>query len=140
MSKLSSVLLVDDDHTTNFLNQLLLTKMAVAEQVLVAENGEQALRMIAQHWQEPTSPACPQLVLLNMNMPVLNGLAFLEIFTQLPEAQQQAIIIVMLTSSLHPLDQLRAQQLPISGFLTKPLTKEKVATLLTKYFPDQAGA
>lgn len=139
MAKLRSVLLVDDDRTTNFLNQLLLTKMGVTEQVLVAENGEQALRVISQHCQVPPSPTCPQLVLLDMNMPVLNGLAFLELFTQLPENQRQATSIVMLTSSLHPLDQLRAQQLPITDFLTKPLTKEKVATLLTEYFPNQVG-
>jgi CheY-like chemotaxis protein len=42
-----------------------------------------------------------------MNMPVLNGLAFLEVFAQLPLAQQQPIV-VMLTSSLHPNDVLRA--------------------------------
>ena len=135
MPKLRSVLLVDDDRTTNFLNQLLLNKMAVAEQILLAENGEQALRILSQHCQEPAGPGCPQLVLLDMNMPVLNGLAFLEIFAQLPQMQQQAIVIVMLTSSLHPLDLRRVQELPIAGFLTKPLTKEKVAALLAEHFP-----
>jgi CheY-like chemotaxis protein len=136
MPKLHSVLLVDDDRTTNFLNQLLLTKLAVAEQILLAEDGEQALRVLSQRCQEPAGPSCPQLVLLDMNMPVLNGLAFLEIFAQLPQAQQQAIVIVMLTSSLHPQDLRRVQELPIAGFLNKPLTKEKVAGLLAEHFPD----
>jgi CheY-like chemotaxis protein len=136
MPKLRSVLLVDDDRTTNFLNQLLLTKLAVAEQILLAEDGEQALRVLSQRCQEPAGPDCPQLVLLDMNMPVLNGLAFLEIFAQLPQAQQQAIVIVMLTSSLHPQDLRRVQELPIAGFLNKPLTKEKVAGLLAEHFPD----
>jgi CheY-like chemotaxis protein len=135
MPPLSSVLLVDDDSTTNFLNKLLLTRMGVTEQVLVAENGEQALRTLAQACSFLVNPMCPRLILLDMNMPVLNGLAFLEVFAQLSLAQQQPIVVVMLTSSLHPKDMLQAQELPIAGFLDKPLTKEKVTALLAEHFP-----
>lgn len=134
MPILTSVLLVDDDSTTNFLNKLLLTRMGVAEQVLVAENGEQALRTLDQTCGEPADPTCPRLILLDMNMPVLNGLAFLEAYVQMPLAQQAAIVIVMLTTSLHPVDLARAQQLPIAGFLNKPLTKEKVTAILQEHF------
>ncbi|MDF7815927.1 response regulator [Hymenobacter sp. YC55] len=134
MPALTSVLLVDDDPTTNYLNTLLLTRMGVTEQVLVAENGEQALRTLVQTCTADKT-SCPRLILLDMNMPVLNGLAFLETYVQLPLAQQQAIVIVLLTSSLHPVDLARAQQLPIAGFLNKPLTKEKVTALLQQHFP-----
>jgi len=134
MLSLSSVLLVDDDPTTNFLNKLLLTRMGVAQQVLVAENGEQALRTLDQSCQTSEHSTCPQLILLDMNMPVLNGLGFLEAYVQLPLAYQQPIVIVMLTTSLHPTDLARAQQLPIAGFLNKPLTKEKVTALLQEHF------
>ena len=126
------VLLVDDDQTTNFLNKLLLTKLGVTEQVLTAANGEEALRVLAQQSSEP--PTYPHLILLDMNMPVLNGLAFLEAYAQLSPAVQQAIVIVMLTTSLHPVDMARAQELPIAGFLNKPLTKEKVAAVLEQHF------
>ena len=134
MLPLSSVLLVDDDSTTNYLNKLLLTRMGVAEQVLVAENGEQALRTLDQTCSDPESAACPRLILLDMNMPVLNGLAFLEAYVQMPLAQQRAIVIVMLTTSLHPVDLAQARQLPIAGFLNKPLTREKVTALLQEHF------
>jgi CheY-like chemotaxis protein len=136
MLPLSSVLLVDDDPTTNFLNKLLLTRMGVAEQVLVAENGEQALRTLAQMCSASVNPACPRLILLDMNMPVLNGLAFLEAYVQMPLAQQQPIVIVMLTTSLHPVDLARIQQLPIAGFLSKPLTQEKVMSLWQQHFNE----
>jgi len=126
------VLLVDDDQTTNFLNKLLLTRLGVTEQVLLAANGEEALRILAQQCAELTS--CPNLILLDMNMPVLNGLAFLEAYTQLPSPIQHTIVIVMLTTSLHPVDLAKAEQLPINGFLNKPLTEEKVAALLREHF------
>jgi CheY-like chemotaxis protein len=134
MPPLTSVLLVDDDPTTNFLNKMLLTRMGVTEQVLVAENGEQALRTLDQTCSASATAACPRLILLDMNMPVLNGLAFLEAYVQMPLAHQQAIVIVMLTTSLHPVDLARAQALPIAGFLNKPLTKEKVTALLQQHF------
>lgn len=134
MPALTSVLLVDDDPTTNFLNKLLLTRMGVAEQVLVAENGERALRTLDQTCRVPENPTCPRLILLDMNMPVLNGLGFLEAYMQMPLAQRQAIVIVMLTTSLHPLDLARAQELPIASFLNKPLTQEKVTALLRRHF------
>jgi CheY-like chemotaxis protein len=130
MSVLASVLLVDDDSTTNFLNKLLLRQLQVVENVLVAENGEQALRMLVQTCNEGDTGSCPSLILLDMNMPVLNGLGFLEAYVQLPLMQPQAIVIVMLTTSLHPADLARAQEFPIAGFLNKPLTQEKVAALL----------
>ncbi|MVN77784.1 response regulator [Hymenobacter sp. HMF4947] len=136
MSILASVLLVDDDPTTNYLNKLLLTRMEVTEQVFLAENGEQALRTLVQTCTAENA-TCPRLILLDMNMPVLNGLAFLEAYVQMPLAQRQAIVIVMLTTSLHPLDLARAQELPIAGFLNKPLTKEKVMTLLQQHFTHQ---
>jgi CheY-like chemotaxis protein len=134
MPILTTVLLVDDDSTTNFLNKLLLTRLGVAQQVLVAENGEQALRTLDQVCHTAEAASCPQLILLDMNMPVLNGLAFLEAYQQLPSAQCQAIVIIMLTTSLHPVDLARSQELPIAGFLTKPLTQEKVQALLQQHF------
>ena len=109
MPPLTSVLLVDDDPTTNFLNKLLLQRMGVAEQILVAENGEQALRTLDQTCHDTA-------------------------YVQMPLAQQSATVIIMLTTSLHPIDLARAQELPIAGFLNKPLTKEKVTDLLAQHF------
>ena len=67
-------------------------------------------------------------------MPVMDGFEFLETYQQRPLAQPP-IIIIMLTTSLHPADVQRADQLPVAGFLTKPLTAEKVAQVLAEHFP-----
>lgn len=136
MQKLACVLLVDDDTTSNYLNQLLLKRLGVAEQVLVAINGQEALELLHVHCQTPfaTSPA---LILLDVKMPVMDGFAFLEAYEELPAAQRQAITVVMLTTSLHPRDVERVQQLNIGGFFNKPLNQEKVAEILKTHFGCQ---
>jgi len=140
MQKLTCTLLVDDDATTNFLNRKLLEKLAVTDTLLVAQNGQQALDLLAVHCQG-ASPTCPALILLDVNMPVLDGFGFLEAYHELPLlAQPESIIIVMLTTSLHPHDVRRAQELHATGFLDKPLTRDKIDGILRQHFHRQLPA
>ena len=127
MPLLSSVLLVDDDPTANFLHRLLVTNMGIAGQVLVAEDGQQALALLA------GASAPPALILLDLNMPVLNGVDFLTRYAQLPPASPRAIV-ALLSSSDHSLAQARAQHLPVDAYLTKPLTREKLQGILQQYY------
>ncbi len=134
MPKLPSVLLVDDDSTTNYLNTMLLTRLGVAEQLLVAENGREALDLLARSCT-PMSPSCPALILLDVNMPVMNGIEFLEAYQHLSFAQRQVMVVVLLTTSVNPRDLARVQLLPVASTLTKPLTEAKVNALLLEHFP-----
>jgi len=133
MTKLTSVLLVDDDSTTNYLNKILLNRLQIAEQLLVAENGREALATLHQTCASQNTN-CPSLILLDINMPVMNGIEFLEAYQQLPLTQRQAIVVVLLTTSVSPRDLTRVKTLPIAGTLTKPLTEGKINALLAQYF------
>jgi CheY-like chemotaxis protein len=137
MQKLSSVLLIDDDETTNFLNEHLLKSLGVTDHVLLAYNGQEALSLLAQHCISPAT-TCPMLVLLDLNMPVMGGIEFLEAYQPLPPALP--IRVVILTSSTHPRDLQRLQALPHLTVLHKPLTPAKIDALLQKYFPRHLTA
>jgi CheY-like chemotaxis protein len=131
MTKISHILLIDDDKTTNFLNQLLLENLGVTDQVLVAENGQEALTLLESRSEIGQGPA---LILLDINMPVMNGFEFLEAYQQLTSAHEHTVVIVMLTTSLGARDMSRLEQLPVQGFLHKPLRPEMVHTLLKQHF------
>ena len=131
MNKLSATLLVDDDETTNFVNQMLLEDMGVTEQVLVANNGQEALELVQQRCQQER---CPELILLDINMPVMNGFEFLEKYEQLDFPNKQSVVIVMLTTSLNPQDMDRLRGLTNEGFLNKPLNEKMVKELLREHF------
>ena len=133
MPKLSSVLLVDDDPTNNFLNERLLKRLAVTEHITVAENGQEALTVIRQASTAP-QPSYPALILLDIQMPVMNGIEFLQAYQLLPLAQRHATTVVVLTTSLDPRDLTRLEALPAAGRITKPLTLEKLDAMLQQHF------
>jgi len=132
MLPLPAVLLVDDDPTTNFINTRLLKRLQVSNEILVALDGQQALDVLHTHCANGGS-TCPSLVLLDVNMPVMNGFEFLEAFMQRPPSSK-SMVIVLLTSSQLDEDLVRAQHLPVADFLNKPLTREKISEVLDRYF------
>ncbi|MDO7876931.1 response regulator [Hymenobacter sp. ASUV-10] len=139
MQKLSSVLLVDDDPTTNYLNRKLLERLAVTDVIEVAQDGQQALSLLLDRCRQAAPVATPALLLLDVKMPVMDGFEFLAAYEQLPLDCQQRVVIVVLTTSLHPQDVQRMEQLPIAGFLSKPLTQEKISQVIQEHFPAPAA-
>jgi len=130
MQKLSGVLLVDDDPTTNFLHEQLLTRLGVTDRCLVAENGAQALALLAEAGDAPP----PALVLLDVLMPVMDGIEFLEAYHQPPAPLP---VVVVLTTSMHTRDRARLASLAVTDYLEKPLTREKINTMLQRHFGRQ---
>lgn len=133
MPKLPYVLLVDDDPTTNFLNQKLLERLAVAEQMPWPPT---AARPWTYCWRSATSSPLTGrclLVFLDVNMPVMNGIQFLKAYQQQPPAQQCAVVVMLITS-IHSKDVERVDQRPVAGFLPKPLTQQHIERVLQEHF------
>src|SRR5690554_6069156 len=117
MKKLGTVMLIDDDPITNFLNELLIKEMDITEELFIALNGKQALDEI--HLRCVLSNNCPELILLDVNMPVMNGFVFLEKLNAMDLAGRRSISIIMLTTSLNPRDKKMAEDLNVNGYMSK---------------------
>jgi CheY-like chemotaxis protein len=130
---MKNVLLVDDDSIANFLNTKTLERMGYANQIDTALNGQEALSLFNEYYQGTRQ--LPDLILLDINMPIMDGFEFLEAFRKLRLPRIEEVRVVIVTTSSHPNDLLRAKALGVKHYLTKPLTPE----LLLKAFPEDEG-
>ena len=136
-TNLNHIVLVDDNETTSFLNNRLLGRLAVAEQVSTFSRADEAFERI---WggQNGGSKAeampAPDLVFVDLKMPGISGFEFLELYNALPQPVQDKTVITVLTTSMHSADTTRVAQYPNVEYLTKPLTEEKMQKLLAKRF------
>jgi CheY-like chemotaxis protein len=124
-------MLIDDDTITNFLNEMLINELAITKQLIVTTDGNKALEEIKTHQREGV---LPDLILLDVNMPVLNGFEFLKKYNELDFSNHESPLIVMLTTSLNEGDKEKAKKLKVNDYMSKPLTKENMLDLLLKYF------
>lgn len=129
MNYFNSILLVDDDEAINFYHKIMLEEWAVTDKVHTCQHGAQALDYLQEKGQFCTER--PSLILLDVNMPVMNGFEFLAEYAKLPPSQKASKVIVMLTTSLHNTDVEKAEMYSdLSGYFNKPLTFEQLETIM----------
>jgi CheY-like chemotaxis protein len=136
--KLDCVLLIDDDDTTNFINRLIINKAGVTNHIETALNGKAAIEYLTGKWAaEKSEREQPQaiLILLDINMPVMDGWEFLQAYRSLDTDHKGEIIIVILTTSSNPDDRKRAEKIPeVAGFQYKSLKPDMLDEIIKKHF------
>ncbi len=131
--KLNRIVLIDDDEPTNFLHKLVIERYNCAEKVVVFQDAQLALDTLGK--ETASGLLQPDLILLDINMPGMNGWEFLEAYEKLPQTQRGHIVVMMLTTSLNPDDRRKADDITgVTGFLSKPLTKKLLQEILEQYF------
>jgi len=119
-------LLIDDDEGFNFLNRIILDSTVAGCQVDEALNGEAALALLSK--QEN----CPDVILLDINMPGMDGLEFLEEFEKNNVCNGHSKIFI-LTSSSRDADRTNSMaHKSVAGYFDKPLSDAHVAEILAK--------
>ncbi|MEO7171524.1 MAG: response regulator [Ferruginibacter sp.] len=130
--KLNSILLVDDDPDDNYYHQIIINKMNMVNQIDIAINGIEAIAYLKNENRIP-----PDIIFLDLNMPKMNGWEFLDQYKHLGIAQKAKVLIIILTTSANPDDIKKAKEIQdVTGFETKPLSKEFLSEILEKHFQD----
>lgn len=115
------ILLVDDDQTFKFIVRTIVAKSDFAQIAYEACNGEEALRYLEQVSALVTEEKRPDIIMLDLNMPVMDGWTFLDTLpARIPEHQR--IPICIMTSSINTADQYRSLKYScVKAIYTKPL-------------------
>ena len=108
------ILLVEDDQVDVMTVKRALKEIHVTNPVVNRENGEEALKYL----RDPKS-AKPCIILLDLNMPIMNGIEFLEVVKH--DAPLKRIPVVVLTTSEEQQDKVNSFDLGVAGYMAKPV-------------------
>ncbi|MEM7590848.1 MAG: response regulator [Cyanobacteria bacterium P01_A01_bin.83] len=134
--RIINILLVEDDEVDVMNVQRAFKKYKITNPLFTAGNGVEALAMLrSQGEQPPQVPANRRLILLDLNMPKMNGLEFLHEIRQDEKLKRTPVIV--LTTSDEDKDRIEAYNLNVAGYILKPVTFvnfAEVMVALNKYW------
>ena len=134
--KIINILLVEDDEVDVMNVKRAFRKYKITNPLYIAENGVEALSMLrAKDGKPPEVPEIRRLILLDLNMPKMNGLEFLHELRQDEELKRSPVIV--LTTSDEDKDRIEAYNLNVAGYILKPVTFinfAEVMVALNKYW------
>lgn len=119
--RFTKALLIDDDQINNYLSEEIIAATKIAEEVVVLTDGQQGLQYVK---APGLSAADKILILLDLNMPIMDGFEFLDEFQLLEHPYE--FLIVILTSSDNQRDKDSIEKYNIKHFISKPITEEKL--------------
>jgi CheY-like chemotaxis protein len=130
------ILFVDDDPITLMLCKKVIAKSSFANEIATAQDGEEALKYFNTLKYDSTkkiTDKIPQLIFLDLNMPVMGGWEFLDHFTSDAYDEFSETKVIILSSTIDPEDLERAKKHPvIIDFLSKPITTSMLEYLKSK--------
>lgn len=135
MKSVNTILLIDDDDTTNYLNHRLLTRLEAAPDIRVVTNGDEALDYLEKAFAGVENYPCPDLIFVDIKMSVMDGFEFLEEYQKFDDAQKSRIVMLMLTSSASFYDLEKLKSFPdVRKHYSKPLAEADVREIMNEYF------
>jgi CheY-like chemotaxis protein len=126
MKRLINILLIEDDTLDRIEVQRTLDRKNILYRLKVARNGEEGLAMLNEK-DSPIFTGRPDLILLDINMPKMNGIEFLHKIRENNNVRETKVFV--LTTSDEKEDKTVAAELGVSGFITKPLKLESPSSL-----------
>jgi response regulator of citrate/malate metabolism len=137
MNKINCVLLVEDDNVTNFINERIIRGLKITDTIRISNNGDDAINFI-RNFASENLQECPEIILLDLNMPGANGFEFINAFKEMRFANAHMVKIIVLTTSVHEHDIKQVIGDKNIGYINKPLAEEKLLAELWKSYTCKA--
>ena len=130
----SPLLIVEDNETDVLCLKEAFEKNGIGKTIITASNGEEALAYLNDDSGEYEG-RIPNLILLDLNMPIMNGFEFLEAVKS--DDRLKAIPVVVLTSSTSKVDMNDSYRNYVAGYIEKPLDPDgylEIVRVLSQYW------
>lgn len=133
MSKYHSVMLIDDNEIDNLINQKMVEAARLSDYIYThtgAKSAIEFLKNIEQLEKDVVERVLPDVIFLDIDMPLMDGFQFLEEFNKLKDTTIKKCKIIMLTSSINPQDVSKSKKYEaVKKYLNKPLSQESLMDL-----------
>ncbi|MBS1635551.1 MAG: response regulator [Bacteroidetes bacterium] len=124
-----TIYVVDDDETYQFIVKRVIEETRLVNSIRVFSNGLEAIECIENSISQPES--LPEVILLDLWMPVMDGWEFLEKYLLLKPKVGKRIYIYIVSSSINPIDVQRARNITeVTDYVVKPITRDKLVSML----------
>jgi CheY-like chemotaxis protein len=134
MYKLDTILLIDDDFTTNYLHKKIISKSEIDSSIEVANNGKEGIDKLWELNETIKDKNSLVLIFLDLNMPIMDGWGFLEIFEEIKSLLNFNTNLFILSSSINPDDEARAKSnSQVLDYFPKTLTVDRMIKLKANY-------
>jgi len=129
MSNTSIVFIIDDDPIHQRIAQIMISKNQIYEEFVSYTEADKALDFLKANSDDHNK--LPDVILLDLNMPVLDGWDFLEAFENIKQDLKKTIRVFIVTSSVDEKDITRSKMFTsVQGFISKPLTPDIIRSTL----------
>ena len=130
--KYFSVMLIDDNEIDNLINQKMIEATNLSEHIYVHSGAKSAIEFLKniEKLPEHSEKILPDVIFLDIDMPLMDGFQFLDLFNKLHESTKKQCKIVMLTSSINPQDIDKSKTYSfVKKYINKPLTQQSLLKL-----------
>lgn len=133
MQKIKTVCLIDDDPIFVFGAKRLMKEAAFCDSILVYNNGQEGLEQLKILMKSTNLEEIPDIIFLDLNMPVMDGWEFLDRFAKINPPK--SIVIYIVTSSISSYDKQRAEEYAsaIKQYVIKPINPIKLKEIIDSY-------
>ncbi len=133
--KVIDLLVIDNDQVNSFVLKNIITRNYAMSKVNLIADGSEALKEL--HQRDNANQPFPDIILLDIYMPIMDGFEFLDHYTDL-YAHKESLIFTM-SNSLIKEDQQRANDYSVvKGFITKPLIYNNIQFIIETYLDNQS--
>ena len=130
--KYYAVMLIDDNEIDNLINQKMIEAADISEHIYTHTGARSAIEFLKnlEKIDKETKDVLPDLIFLDIDMPLMDGFQFLDEFNKLGDDTRKKCKIVMLTSSINPQDVKKSKKyIYVKKYINKPLTQENLTNL-----------